>query len=221
MEMTHQINQFYDIRHVLYINLDSRIDRRNHFESEFNKIGLQTQRFQAIQQDDGAVGCSMSHIACLELAIKNNWDHVLICEDDATIVNPGQLVYQVNQFFKKFGDHWDVLLLAGNNYQPFRQMSPECIRVANCQTATAYLVRSHYFHTLLHNFKKGLNGLITTRDQTAYAIDQHWKHLQRMHRWYLITPISIIQRNDYSNICKQHVDYRKEMLTVNKKWYGS
>jgi len=215
------MKNFHDIKHILYINLDSRIDRRTHFEMEFNKIGLQIQRFPAIYNDDGAVGCSMSHIACLQMAIKNNWDHVLICEDDATIINPGQLVYQVNQFFKNFENNWDVLLLAGNNYQPFRQVSPECIRVGNCQTATAYLVQNHYFQPLLDNFKKGLNNLISTKNQPDYAIDQYWKNLQRINRWYLIVPVSIVQRNDYSNICKQHVDYRKDMTTVNKKWYGS
>ena len=215
------LHQFHDIKNVLYINLDSRIDRRNHFEMAFNKIGLQLQRFQAIEKKNGAVGCTMSHIACLELAIKNKWDHVLVCEDDATITNPGQLVYQVNQFFKKMGNHWDVLLLGGNNYQPFRQMSSECIRVGNCQTTTCYLVNSHYFETLLNNFKTGLRNLETTNEQQKYAIDQYWKHLQRMHRWYLIIPVSVIQRSDYSNISKQHTDYTKDMLTVNKKWYGT
>jgi GR25 family glycosyltransferase involved in LPS biosynthesis len=160
-------------------------------------MGLLTQRFPAIANANGAIGCSMSHIACLELAIKNNWEHVLICEDDATIINPGQLVYQFNQFLKRNGDNWDVLLLAGNNYQ-----------------------RRPYFETLLNNFKKGLNGLIETNIQETYAIDQYWKELQRIHRWYLIIPVSVIQRSDYSDICKRHVNYTKEMTTVNKKWYG-
>lgn len=216
------LQQFHDINHVLYINLDSRIDRRTHFELQFNKMGLQTRRFSAILNADGAIGCSTSHVACLELAILNNWDHVLICEDDATITNPGQLVYQVNQFFKRFGDSWDVLLLAGNNYQPFRQESPECVRVANCQTATAYLVRRPYFETLLANFKEGLKKLIAEPiQQPKYAIDQYWKHLQRTHRWYLIVPISVIQRPDYSDISKQHVNYSGLMTQVNKKWYGT
>ena len=216
------LKQFHDIKNVLYINLDSRIDRRTHFELEFNKLGLHTQRFPAIRKSQGAIGCSMSHVACMELAIKNNWDHVLICEDDATITNPGQLVYQVNQFLNRFGEHWDVLLLAGNNYQPFRQESPECVRVANCQTATAYLVRRPYFETLLANFKDGLSKLIVDpTKQPTYAIDQYWKNLQRTGRWYLIVPISVIQRPDYSDISKQHVDYSKHMINVNKKWYGT
>jgi glycosyl transferase family 25 len=216
------LRQFYDISNVLYINLDSRMDRHTHFESQFTKIGMNPQRFSAIRNVNGAIGCSMSHIACLELAIRNEWDHVLICEDDATITNPGQLVYQVNQFFNRFNDSWDVLLLAGNNYQPFRRESAECVRVANCQTATSYLVRRPYFEKLLANFKDGLKKLIAEpAQQPKYAIDQYWKNLQRTHRWYLIVPISVIQRPDYSDISKQQVDYSGMMTQVNKKWYGS
>lgn len=214
------LRQFHDITHVVYINLDSRIDRRTHFESQFRKMGLQPQRFSAIRNVDGAIGCSMSHVACMELAIKNGWDHVLVCEDDATITNPGQLVYQVNQFLKRFGHAWDVLLLAGNNYQPFRQVSPECVRVANCQTATAYLVRRPYFETLLANFNEGLRNLIAEPSrQPNYAIDQYWKLLQRTDRWYLIVPITVIQRPDYSDIARQHVDYTDAMTQVDKPAY--
>jgi GR25 family glycosyltransferase involved in LPS biosynthesis len=216
------IDSFHDIQHVLFINLDSRIDRRIHFESQFRKIGLHPERFSAIRNVDGAIGCSTSHVACLELAIRNNWDHVLICEDDATITNPGQLVHQVNQFLKRFGDSWNVLLLAGNNYQPFRQVSPECVRVGNCQTATCYLVRRPYFERLLANFKEGLKNLTANPgQQPIYAVDQYWKRLQRTDHWYLIVPISVIQRPDYSDIANQHVDYRDAMTHVNKKWYGN
>lgn len=220
-ESPSSITKFHDIKNILFINLDSRIDRRTHFELQFRKMGFDPQRFSAIRNADGAIGCSMSHIACLELAIRNNWDHVLICEDDATIINPGQLVNQVNNFLKRFGSYsWDVLLLAGNNYQPFRQESPECVRVGNCQTATCYLVRRPYFERLLANFKEGLKNLIANPlRQPDFAVDQYWKRLQRIDRWYLIVPIGVIQRPDYSDISNQHVDYSKVMTQVNKKWY--
>ena len=216
------IHKFHDITNVLFINLDSRIDRRTHFESQFRKIGLQPQRFAAIRNADGAIGCSMSHVACMELAIKNGWDHVLVCEDDATIINPGQLVHQFNQFLARFGDAWDMLLLGGNNYQPFQQVAPEAVRVGNCQTTTSYLVRRPYFERLLANFKEGLRKLkAEPAEQPSYAIDQYWKLLQRKDRWYLIVPIAVIQRPDYSDVSGQQVDYSDVMTQVNKKWYGS
>ena len=204
------LRNFHDITNVLFINLDSRTDRRTHFELQFSEIGFHPQRFAAIRNARGAIGCTMSHIACMETAIQNNWDHVLVCEDDATIINPDQLVHQVNHFFQRFSDSWDVLLLAGNNYQPFRQESSEAVRVANCQTTTAYLVRRPYFETLLANFKEGLSKL--------KAIDQYWKLLQRTDRWYLIVPISVIQRSDFSDISNRYVDYSDVMTQINKKW---
>ena len=204
------LRNFHDITNVLFINLDSRTDRRTHFELQFLKIGFNPQRFAAIHNARGAIGCTMSHIACMEMAIQNKWDHVLVCEDDAIIINPDQLVHQVNHFFQRFNDSWDVLLLAGNNYQPFRKESPEAVRVANCQTTTAYLVRRPYFETLLANFKEGLNKL--------KAIDQYWKLLQRRDRWYLIVPISMIQRSGFSDVSNRRVDYSNVMTQINKKW---
>jgi hypothetical protein len=58
-------------------------------------------------------------------------------------------------------------------------------------------------------------------NQASYAIDQYWKLLQRVDRWYLIVPISVIQRPDYSDISGQQVDYTTAMTQVNKKWYGN
>jgi hypothetical protein len=114
-----------------------------------------------------------------------------------------------------------VLLLGGNNYQPFQPAAPECVRVTNCQTTTSYLVHRPYFERLLANFKEGLKNLIAEpADQYKYAIDQYWKQLQRSDRWYLIVPITVIQRPDYSDISQQHVDYSDVMTQVNKKWYG-
>ena len=212
------LRSFHDITNVLFINLDSRTDRRTHFELQFSEIGFHPQRFAAIQNADGAIGCTMSHIACMEMASQNKWDHVLVCEDDATIINPAQLVDQVNHFFNRFNDSWDVLLLAGNNYQPFRQESPEAVRVANCQTATAYLVRRPYFETLLANFREGLGKLkAEPTKQPKYAIDQYWKLLQRTGRWYLVVPITVVQRPDYSDIAKRHVNYSDVMTQINKK----
>jgi hypothetical protein len=45
----------------------------------------------------------------------------------------------------------------------------------------------------------------------------YWKRLQREDRWYLITPICVIQRAGYSDIEKQDVNYEKMMTNLVKK----
>jgi GR25 family glycosyltransferase involved in LPS biosynthesis len=67
---------------TLYINLDSRKDRRVHVEAQLAalKSGIPTmevERFNAIKHVvHGAIGCSMSHLRCIQIAKERNWDQV-------------------------------------------------------------------------------------------------------------------------------------------------
>jgi len=77
------------IKHAYYINLEERPDRKDQVIQEFKKIGINNpERFNAIKCASGAVGCSMSHLKCLLNAKKQNWEHILIVEDDITFLNP-------------------------------------------------------------------------------------------------------------------------------------
>jgi GR25 family glycosyltransferase involved in LPS biosynthesis len=56
---------------VMYINLDSRPDRKEHVVKELEKVGVkEATRFKAIELENGALGCSMSHLKCIEIAKK-------------------------------------------------------------------------------------------------------------------------------------------------------
>jgi hypothetical protein len=80
------MNSIADIEHGFYINLASRTDRKQQVEAELRKVSLTcVHRFNAIKLDDGRIGCSMSHLKCLNLAKENNWSHVLICEVESSI----------------------------------------------------------------------------------------------------------------------------------------
>jgi GR25 family glycosyltransferase involved in LPS biosynthesis len=200
---------------VFYINLDSRPDRKEHVEKELKKLGLKGTRFSAIKNQKGYIGCSMSHIQCIEIAKKRKLDHVLIVEDDITFTNPDLLINQLIKFLKSNND-FDVVLLAGNNDSPYKEIDNCCIRVYNCQTATGYLVKSHYYDYLIQNYKEGLDNLIKTGLYSFYALDQYWKKLQKINKWYLIIPLSVVQKDDYSDIEKRDVSYSSSMMLLNK-----
>jgi len=76
--ITPTITSIDDIKNAYYINLEKRTDRKVHVENELKKIGIKAQRFNAIQLPNGALGCSMSHLKCIENAKQNGWDHVLV-----------------------------------------------------------------------------------------------------------------------------------------------
>ena len=215
------INSISDVKNILYINLQHRTDRKEHIEGQLKTIGLSTyERFNAIKLNDGRVGCSMSHLKCLELAKERNYDHLLICEDDTTFLNPALFIKQLNTFFQiKRVKHWDVLLFAGNNSPPYYKVDDTCIKVTRCQTTTCYLVNGDYFDTLIKNIKEGIQYLM--REPTKhihYAIDKYWLILQQQHNWFLIIPPTVIQREDYSDIEHRKTNYSSLMTDINKEY---
>ena len=213
------INSLADIKNIFYINLEHRIDRKEHVEKELLNIGLkEVQRFNAIKMENGAIGCSMSHLRILQNAQKNNLDHILIVEDDITFLDPELFKNQINNFFETHKNDWDVVLLAGNNIPPYKNIDDTCIQVSRCQTTTGYLVNGHYIKILLQNVKIGLTHLINKpAEHSKYAIDKYWFILQQLYKWYLIVPLTVVQREDYSDIEKRVTNFEKHMLDVDKE----
>jgi glycosyl transferase family 25 len=211
------INCLDDITHAFYINLEHRTDRKEYVEEELKKIGITANRFNAIKMENGAIGCSMSHLKILQNAQQNNLDHVLIVEDDITFLNPELFKSQINKFFKIHNNNWDVILLGGNNMPPYENIDDTCIKVSRCQTTTGYLVNKHYIKALLQNIKMGLTHLLNKpNEKNKFAIDKFWFVLQSSSKWYLITPLTVVQREDYSDIEKKLTNYKDMMLDLDK-----
>jgi len=206
-----------DIKHTLYINLSSRVDRKQHVENELSKIGIQFERFNAIKLPNAALGCSMSHLKCLQTAKERAWSHVFICEDDIQFLDSELFKNQLDTFLKNHQNDWDVLLVAGNNMPPYIPIDDTCVQVKQCQTTTGYIVKQHYYDTLIENFKLGIQCLMREPEKhSLYAVDKYWFFLQQQHRWFLIIPLTVVQRTDYSDIEKKMVNYKRIMTDLDK-----
>lgn len=211
------VTSISEIKHALYINLEFRRDRRLHVENQLNSVGIRAERFNAVKLADGALGCSMSHLKCLQMAKDKGWDHLLICEDDITFTSPALFIQQFNKFLKNQSE-WDVVLLAGNNMPPYKQVGDYCAQVTRCQTTTGYLIKSHYYDALIENIKRGMDMMVKNPDKRKiYAVDKFWFLLQDKDLWFLITPLSVVQREDYSDIEKKTTNYSKLMTDMDKK----
>jgi len=206
------------LKYVLYINLDHREDRREYVLNELKKIGLvEPERFSAIKMPAGNVGCTLSHIRCLELAKSREWPHVFICEDDITFTNPSVFLDSLKNFVDS-NLVWDVLIIGGNNAPPFTIINSFCVRVQNTQTTTGYIVKKEYYDRLIANYKEGLANLMRESEKKKmFAIDVWWKQLQQRDRWYLLTPLTVNQKYDYSDIEERVTDYRNMMLDLDKR----
>jgi len=214
------MTEFLNKIQIYYINLESRTDRKEHVEKELQKLGINSNninRFNAIKMENGALGCSMSHLKCLQIAKEKDYEYIFICEDDITFLNSELFLMQLQKFLST-GRSWDVILVAGNNMIPFETIDNTCIKVSNCQTTTGYIVKREYYDKLISNYKEGIEKQIKEPNKPDYKIDKYWFKLQRDDNWFLITPLSVIQREDYSDIEKKVTNFSNYMLNYNKAY---
>lgn len=215
------------LEYILYINLEHRNDRNQHFLEQIHSLNriieqkqlgkpIVPERFNAVQHPThGAIGCSTSHTNCLSLAKERKLPYVCIMEDDIVFSDPKEILEKLQIFEQTFQpNEWDVLLIGGNvmSSEPISQTDC-CNRLLNAQVAVGYIVQQHYYDTLLHNFNEGLRHLTNqpTR-KTRFAIDMYWKSLQRKDKWFVIKPLMINQLPCYSDIEKRQVNYNHSMI---------
>jgi GR25 family glycosyltransferase involved in LPS biosynthesis len=212
-------------KNTLYINLENRTDRNLHVKTQLSKIGINNAiRLNAVKTTNGAIGCSLSHIKCLEMAIIYGWEYVFICEDDIHFTNPKLLLENMEKFedLNKKGFQWDVLLVGGNNcppYEPVLESNGCIVQVSHCRTTIGYIVRNHYYDILIKNLREGVVQLIKEpENKPKYAIDMYWNRLQQTDRWFLLVPLTVSQLQSYSDVEKRVVNYDHLMLDLDKEW---
>jgi len=193
---------------VYYINIDRRKDRKSHFLSEFQKIQSDdVVRVSAVEHKIGTLGCLQSHIKALKMCLCDNNEYALICEDDFTFkTNIGNVNILLHKALSSPVD-WNVILLAVNGRtEPtnFKNLH----KVAESQTASAYLIKKTYVPMLLslwENIRARTMHLNQIPPHELH-LDQCWKELQH-DKWYAVHPVMGYQYKSYSDIQKEIMDY--------------
>lgn len=206
MNMEKMSNQ-NPIDKIIYINLDKRIDRKNEIEGELKKIGIDDYiRFPAIENKNGALGCSKSNLECVKLAKQNGYKNVLILEDDFTLlVSKEQFYEEMNKLFSP-NVNFDVCLLAYNTHYLHESEYPFLYKILDAQTTAGYIVNSSYYDTLIDTWEKAVAMFELTDDTQKYTCDQSWKPLQRKDNWYCFKNRIGKQRPSHSDIQGGFID---------------
>lgn len=200
---------------ILYINLEHRKDRLQHIINEIKKINPEmskAHRINAIyKKDNGALGCSLSHIQALQFFMSNpSWNTCMILEDDFTFTssNSNEINTDLNSFFSLVKD-FDILLLGTGvtNYECEDTDLSSIKRVLSSQTTSGYIVSRKYVFTLLANYLKGSNLMKKEGFKEEYCLDQYWKQLMPLGKWFTLDKKIGFQYNSYSDIEKKVCDY--------------
>ena len=209
------------LENVFYINLDSQVDRRVHVEAQLEKMGWKYSRFPAIKKADGRLGCAMSHLKVITMAKEMNLPFVCVVEDDIMFQKPDFYRKQLKKYLSS-NPEFDVFLIAGNTVggsssdgkKRTERISENVSRVYKSFTTTGYIVKCHYYDTLIENFKSSVLGLMKTPGDNRFAIDVNWFPLQAKDKWMMITPRTVTQLPGYSSIEKRVVSYHHVMLDI-------
>jgi glycosyl transferase family 25 len=199
--------------------LEERVDRRIFVETELTKMKWKYERFNAIKNDRGILGCGLSHLAVIEMAKEKNLDYVVIVEDDIQFLQPEKY----NKMFIDFTNYvqsnnldYDVLLIATNILDKVNGVIPinnYIHQVKASYSAAGYIVKKHYYDKIIANYREGLKLLIENPTVSGkYEFDVYWINLQLVDKWLVIYPRTVNQRESYSDILKCITDYTKYMI---------
>jgi len=185
-----------------YINLPNRKDRKEQILNEMKKIGLPKEKIERInathEKYNGHLGCVKSHINAVENAKKNNYETVVIFEDDFIFTKDKDTIdNKLNEFLEKKGNDWDVLQI-GASYKTVEDTDIDDIKNVNSAMGpSGYIINNNFYDSLLDNFYESRDKLQKMTDEHLLnskekifepgeiALDQHWQPLQEKSNWYL------------------------------------
>jgi GR25 family glycosyltransferase involved in LPS biosynthesis len=206
------------IKKVYYINLDKRKDRREYMEQNvLSKLPYEKDMIKRITACDMThsesyskrqAGCCISHMTAWSDAIMNNYDCVMILEDDFEFTCDFEIFEkQIQELFEKFPD-FGVCNFSYNPQAPLYQLqnSDNIFYCPNVQTTSGYIIRTDYMYALLPIIGHAVSKLLNDEPPTKYAIDQAWKVLQTNLRWLVMKKVGK-QRHDFSDIENCPVGY--------------
>jgi glycosyl transferase, family 25 len=200
---------------ICYINLEHRLDRKEHCLKEISKIDptfSKTHRIDAIyNKENGALGCTASHIKTLKMFLENDsWKTMLILEDDYTFISndPNEINGPINHLFNS-ARMYDIFLLcqSAESFQALPSSFNYINRVLSSQTTSAYIVNKAYAKLLLYTFTVAYDNMSRHGFKVEWCVDQCWKLLMLNDNWYTLCHRIGYQYDNYSDIEKKEVAY--------------
>jgi glycosyl transferase, family 25 len=205
---------------IYLINLDHRKDRLIESKKEFEKLNLPFERFNAIKNENGHLGCTLSHLKILKMAKEKNLDYVMVCEDDVEFhVNRNNLDNFIKNFIEDDNLKMFVPIHDIHNINSIKKYNDIFFTSDDIIRTTCYVVKKKYYDKLIKNFSISKKGLSLGLPSRSYALDQTWKILQKEDIFAIPNKLCGKQRASYSDIAGKYVDRKmtKSLNSAEKK----
>ena len=231
------------LHHVFYINLLHRTDRRSRIESMLLSMNVSSyERIHAVRPTPnmtqscwdqspngvcaGQIGCQISHVKALDLAMQRGYPHITILEDDFQLqnhVNPIYVLDAVSEL-QSINTDWDVIGLSlsiiekqvlptETSIQISRGQSMQLIKILKAKTTGGYIVRDRAMQKIRDIISP---EKCSVKKDYNTAIDTCWHPLQQSLNWYGFGPQIGTQGASFSDIELRNVDYAGEMASMHR-----
>ena len=212
---------------IYVINLEYRTDRKKQILKELEKVDASNvEIFSAIRPKKelinywnsnylnplpgwykgnglnyriGALGCLLSHITIMKKALKENYENILILEDDTTFLDDLTIDKIINRY-SKFLDktEYGIFYLAGNSAQAgIKHIVKEVYLTFGTLTTGSYLIN-----------KRAMQYIVQNVIGYSKEIDKYYmEEIQNKFPCFISIPNITRQRASYSDIINQNTDY--------------
>ena len=121
------------------ISLHSQKEQFEEVRRSFDPYGISCERFSAIEQQHGFVGCALSHLQLIALAKKNDWPWIMVFEDDCVPREAMKEWPAIKFFLKEEACSWDLFLggCMGAIPQEIRKIESTGLVIIECRRAIA------------------------------------------------------------------------------------
>jgi glycosyl transferase family 25 len=194
------INKYVD--KVIYVNLESRTDRKAEIENELNNFNIDYERFNAISRPDyGIIGCTQSHLEVIKMAKNKRYKNILILEDDFTFtVSKDTFEKQIELLFNS-NVNFDICMLSYNLIKYKKSDEYTFLHnVLDAQTTSGYIINENMYDIMIDLYTWTIPLLDSTRHHWTYSLDQIWKLLQPIMNWYCFSERLGKQSISYSDL---------------------
>jgi len=218
-------NPFDYFDKIFCINLDSRPDRWELAQSEFDKVGIseRVERVTAITTDElpydprprknrnasdllGQFACASSHNKCTKLAIQYNARNYLVFEDDFYFKNYNE--NYLNSCINELPSDWRLFSFGYNDWsqrKPNEFYSENLNKMYGFGLAHAYAINGNIFNHLNTEFEKRVIKSKTRRKRwwkrTEYFLGNATKYQ------YGVKNIFAFQRDGFSDVARVNKDH--------------
>jgi len=195
------LNAIFDA--VYCINLDRRRDRWEACQRQFDRIGLEVEREEAVDGNPGIktslsaghVGCVLSHLSVYKRAIEAGSSRILVLEDDVEFVDHFPTAFP--WFWRQLPNDWEVIYFGWT-------MSRKYLRSALRVSDNVMRIRRAWQTHAVGLTRDCMLELVNALPRAKQPIDHYYQDLTR--RWfkprraYAFVPKLVHQRRDVSDI---------------------